>query len=195
VKELIPGDIERYHISHLEWVEKGGDLRRGRALDSKEPSVELLQALHAYQQALVLAADPKDRERLDAKVGMVLQLQEAWHNESLRRQELGIMVQEAELLKLEKELTAEKLAALKQQGVEVARLRAEVERLREDDRRIARAFDEISQAVIALEEDIDDLRGFDRVFVTINDFGDLRSDLENLERQVRRLQARVSRSD
>jgi hypothetical protein len=194
-KHLIRPDIRRFGISQMEWVEMDGDLRQNGALDSRDPSVELLKALHSYQQARLLATDAKGRDRLDAKANAVLELQDAWHAESVRRQDLEIMAQQAELLKLEQQLTTEKLAALKQQGAEIVRLRADVQRLQQDNRRLGFATENIAQAVADLEDQMDELDDLNQILVRTNVIVQLRQDQDQLARQVRQLQTAAPRNN
>jgi len=169
-KHMIRPDIRRFTISKMAWVEMGGDLRQSGALDSPNPSTELLKALHAYEQARLLATSPEDRKRLDAKADTVLQMQDAWHAESVRRQDLEIMTQQAELLKLQQQLTREKLAALDQQRQEIVRLHNELGRLQAQNRDLATYADNLAEAITELQDDMDDLQNLDQFFVRTNVF-------------------------
>jgi hypothetical protein len=182
-------ELRRFTVSRTAYYEERGDHHHERAWDAEDPADAFIHARRAYQQALAHAQDAVDRDRIEAKLEGVASEREQYHQEALRRQEVARARQEAALIELEKQLTEEKLRALRRQEQEIRELATAYRQVHQELLIALDRLDRIERDIAELEDDLDD------IFIRHSVFLDLKRSHLRLERVVRRLERSLERHE
>jgi len=185
--------IRRYTVAAFQYHEGLGDSYRDRAWKVDDAPDQFVRARTAYRRALELSRQPDVRQRLERKLQNLTEGRQEWQRESLRREELRKAAAEADLTELEKQLTEERLATLQRHERILQQMHTAIQDLREENRRVVYAIENLEQHVEDLEEDVDDLERRDNLFITSRVFLDLRSSHRRLERKVEHLEGELRR--
>ena len=186
-------EIRRYTVSESAFHEQYGDYYHGRVWGADDGPAEFARARQAYQRALLAAGTDDDRARLEAKLDILTADRDEWQKEALRAQQLELGVHEIDLAILEKQLTKERIEALKNQEQELQALRAAVQRMQTDGQILTRMVEDLRADLVDLEDEVDDLNDLDNFYVRTNVFVDLRRAHERLERDVQRMERSMTR--
>jgi hypothetical protein len=186
-------ELNRFTLHPSTYHELRGDHQHERAAELPDPFAALTRARQAYQRALAHAPSEKDRSRIQAKLQGVAAEREEIHNESLRQEEVARAREETELARIERQLTEEKLEALKRQEGDIRRLARQVTDLAHELEAIKDSVNRLERRIEDLDDDLDRLDRFDRIFIRQSVFVDLQREHERLEREVERLRREVER--
>jgi vacuolar-type H+-ATPase subunit I/STV1 len=189
-KESI-GGLRRFTLSRGAYEEEHGDYCRQHARQAEDALSEFAKARQAYQTAMAYAASDADRLRLKAKLEAVAAERDEWQADEARKAQIEKMRQEAELIKLEKQLTQEKLAAFRQQEEDLRRLQVAFRDSQLQMQQFANAIADLARRMDALERYMDDLERRQAVFITNTVFLDLKRAHSDLQREVERLEREV----
>ncbi len=185
--------ITRFTVSRSGYHEQHGDHYRQKAWDSDDAPGRFVRARIAYQEALAHAESEKDGSRIQKKLAAMEGEREEWHAEGMRRIEEERARREIELLRLEAQLTEEKLAALARQDEQIRKMALALQRIQEENRYIVNRLGEIDDGLDELDDDIDRLRNLDRHYTRTTIFLDLKGSHDRLAREVDRLRREMGR--
>lgn len=162
--------IRRFTMSASQFAEQAGDLLAGQLWKVVDAPGTFVKAREQYRAAMALAPAVEDRDRLQAKLDSLEHEREAWQAETLRRLEVQKATDEAELVRLQKNLTQQQLAAL--QAYEL-RLR----QVEQDARQAKLAILELQDASTRMGQNLNDLNNLQRnnpIFVPYPVYVDVR---------------------
>lgn len=185
--------IRRFSIGRCAYYEEQGDYFRERAWKVEDAPTEFVKARQAYQQALAHAEVEEDRVRLEARLAGVASDRDEWQKEVMRKAEIDKARQEAELVRLEQELTRQKLTTLRRHENNIQQLRTTQAEMEQQMGRIIVLLEDLDRKFEDLEDDVHRLRYLDRTFITQTVFLDLKRSHVELERQVGRLERQTQR--
>ncbi|MHC4480433.1 MAG: hypothetical protein ACYS1C_05620 [Planctomycetota bacterium] len=184
-------DLRRFTLSARAYFEGIGDYYQGAAWEADDAPAAFRKARQAYLRALAHGEDEAQKSRLTSKLEAVAADREEWQREAMRREELEKIRHEKDLARLEKELTAERLAAIQRHEQQIEQLWQAVRDLDQHRQSVLAALDQMGHAIEELHEDVDHLRHRDRVFIRSTVFLDLKRAHERLQREVDRLERMV----
>jgi hypothetical protein len=177
-------ELRRFSLSPSAFAERAGDYCLEQAPGSNDALAEFAKASAAYQKALILTQDPDDVERLNRKLAAVTAGRQDWHDAEMQRQEVTRAQAETELLEVEKQLAAGKLAMLEQQERALQQLGQVVTQIDQQVKFLTAAVDQMNRHVTALAGQVEEMRN-DALDLDRNaDFRDLRASVNRLRRDV-----------
>ena len=162
--------IRRFTMSASQFAEQAADLLAGQLWKVVDAPGTFVKAREQYRAAMALAPAAEDRDRLQAKLDSLEHEREAWQAETLRRSEVQKAKDEAELVRLQKDLTQQQLAAL--QAYEL-RLR----QVEQNVRQTMLAIIELQDTSTRMGQNLNDLNNLQRnnpVFVPYPVYVDVR---------------------
>jgi hypothetical protein len=104
--------MRRYTLPASGFAEQAGDYQAGQLWKAADGAAVYARAREQYQQALLLAATADERDRVQAKVAALDRERDALQAEALRHVEVQKANDEAEAVRLQKQLTQQQIAAL-----------------------------------------------------------------------------------
>jgi len=185
------GSLRRFSVTGEAYYEEYGDYWHERAWTAEDAPAAFIRARQALQKALLRVRHEEARARLNAKLQAIAADREEWQKEALRKAELDAVRRQAELAELEKELTQEKIAALKRQDQEIQRLQVALGETQRQTQHLLNVVVDIGRRLDRLEDDVDRIDRLDAVFITHSVFLDLKREHLQLKREVERLEQAV----
>ena len=179
--------VRRFTLSRGSYYEQYGDYYRDHAWKAEDAPGEFINARLAYEKAYVYAESSESRARLGAKVQAVSADREEWQREAARKAELEKLHQEAELAKVQRELTAEKLAAFQRQDLIIRDLQIALRDAQQRLGFLANALADADRRIADIQRDLEGMDRLEAVFVTNAVFLDLKREHMALQREVDRL--------
>jgi hypothetical protein len=185
--------IVRSEVPATSYHEQVGDHFRERAWEADDAPTMFAKARQAYRRALEHATEEGRRRHLEAKLENLARDRQDWQEDAIMREEVRKAAHEAELARLEKELTEQKLATLRRHEQVIRQMQDTVGSLQDETRRLGYAIETMSRRIEEVEDDIDWLARRDRSFITSTVFVQLKSAHRSLERKVDQLARDVRR--
>ena len=183
----VMGAIRRFTLSREAYYAEYGDYYHDRAWSVEDALAEFNKARQAYGKALAYAASDEERARLKTKLDSVLADQDAWQTEAIRKADVEKARQQAELVKLERQMTEEKLAAFRRQDQTIRELQTAMAEMQRRTQFLLNTMQDVDRRIQALERN---LAMIDRVNAA---FLDLRQSLIDLKARVDRLEHPIPR--
>ncbi len=104
--------VRHFSLPAEAFAEQAGDYQAGQLWRAADGPGAYVKARDQYVQAMLLAATAEDRDRIEAKTALLEKEREALQAEAMRKAQAQKAADEADALRLQKQLTQQQMAAL-----------------------------------------------------------------------------------
>ena len=184
-------EIQRDSLDPAIYYEQVGDFYASRLWDLLDDLNDFAQAHQAYRRALSHETSQETRDRILKKNERLNLERQQWHHEELRRIAVRKAQEEAELVRVQRQLVEKQLQTAGETARSLERLQGRVAALEAHLRDMARRHGHLREIVDDLDDAVDDLRRRRRYYVTHSLYLDLRRKVMEIQRQVTSLENRA----
>ncbi len=104
--------VRHFSLPAGAFAEQAGDYQTGQLWKAADGPGAYVKARDQYVQAMLLAATPEDRDRIEAKTALLEKERDALQAEAMRKAEAQKAADEADAARLQKQLTQQQIASL-----------------------------------------------------------------------------------